>query len=386
MPTFIDDKGDQQDVKLDVTLYREANAQGMTVPQLLNTKYPTKADAPVFEQMCMSSGLIMNHDREFGLNPPTLGAVLEGKTASFTAGTVLDANPASRILYPAVVLELIESQLAVDRETDPNAFDEMVALDSSVASKRMEQPVINLTPAEEGKSQAISQLAEPDQMLTITTSDQTKTIATTSLGLLVSEEALQATTIDFVSMAVKRQAEVERNAKVYEWLLSFLTGDLDSGQSALSQTKADTYDSTIVAAGAVSKKALVKWLINNYFTRRISHVVGTTDNLLAIEDALATTNTNQPIPWAMNPQFSLMNRMISDLRFFNVSDDSGWTANTLMGLDKRYAIHRIRNTAAEYAAMEEFVLRKAKQLRFDTAVVATRMFDDAFDVLSLTLT
>ena len=78
--------------------------------------------------------------------------------------------------------------------------------------------------------------------------------------------------------------------------------------------------------------------------------------------------------------------MLSNLNYFVTEDSSGWPANTLMGLDSRYAIHRIRNSAAAYSAVEEFVLRRAKALRFDFSEIAYRMFDDAFDVLSLTTT
>lgn len=385
MAVILDKSGQQQEVTLQPTIYRQALNEGLSVPQYLNRHYPTSAETSAFEQLCVSAGLIVNKDNEFGLKPPTLKSMLEGTAELSGASNVLDADPASRILYPAVVLEMVENALQVDRATDPGLFDEMVGMDSSINSNRYEWPVINLARAEAARAKAISQLAEPNLMLTITSADSSKSLLTTSIGLEVSDQALQATTLDFVAMALRRQGEVERNAKTYEYLLAMLNGDTDMGQSALSQTAADTYDATIEAAGSVTKTALVSWLVHNYYQRRINWIVTDIAGSNAIEAALQTTNTNQFVPGALVPQFQLRNRMLDNLNIFITDPDQSWPAHTLMGFDSRYAIHRVRNAAARYSAVEQFVMRRSTQLRFDSAEIAYRMFDDAFDVLSLSL-
>ena len=386
MPLFINAEGQQTDVTLSPNLYKAAVDAGLSVPQYLNREYPTNAAAAssTFEQMCASSGLIVGDNREFGLRSPVLSDILSGK-ADLNAAAVADANPASRILYPAVVLELIENQLSVDRETDPTSFDKMIATDISVTSNRVEQPVVDVSNAEV-RAQAISQLAPPKTMLSITTSDTARTLPTMSIGMEVSDQALAATTMDFVSMIVNRQLKVERNARVYDYLLGFLNGDTDTGQSALAVTKADTYDALVTTAGTVSKKALVMWLVHNYYIRHITHVVTDIQGMMAIEDALVTTNTNQHVPGGLVPSFSIMNRMLQNLEIFVVDGTAGWTANTLMGIDASSAIVRIRNSAAAYSAVEQFVLRRSNALRYDFSEIAYRLFDDAFDVLSLDLT
>ena len=385
MPSFINAEGQQDDVTLSPNLYKAAVDAGLSVPQYVNRTYPTTAAAAssTFDQMCASAGLIVGSNQEFGLRAPMLADVLSGK-AELNAASTADANPASRILYPAVVLELIENKLAVDRDTDPTSFDKMVASEISVTSNRVEQPVVNVSNAEV-RAQAISQLAPPKTMLSITTSDTARALPTMSIGMEVSDQALSATTMDFVSMIVNRQLKVERNARVYDYLLGCLNGDADMGQAALGTTKANVYDAAIVAAGEVTKKALVLWLVNNYYKRHITHVVTDIQGMLAIEDALTTTNTNQQVPGALVPQFSVMNRMLQNLEIFVVDPSAGWTANTLMGLDASSAIVRMRNSAAAYSAVEQFVLRRSNALRYDFSEMAYRLFDDAFDTLSLTL-
>lgn len=388
MPSFIDKDGTRQEATLQPTIYKQAAMAGLSVPQLINRTYATHSGEALstFEQMCASEGLIVASNKEFGIRPPTIGALLDGNASLSAASNVIDGNPASRLLYPAVVLEMVESAIAQDRTTDPGLFDQMVGMETSITSSRYEWPVINLSRAEGARKKAISQLAEPEMMLTVTSADSSKSLLTQSIGLEVSDQALQATTMDFVSMALRRQGEVERNLQTYEYLLAFLNGDADMSQSALSQTKANSLDATITAAGAVTKTALVKWLVTNYYKRRINWVVTDIAGALAIEAALATTNTNQFVPGALVPQFSLVNRMLESLKLFIVEGGMNWPANTLMGLDSKNAIHRVRNSAASYSAVEAFVMRRSTQLRFDSAEIAYRLWDDAFDVLSLTLT
>lgn len=387
MATYIAKDGTQQEVKLDASIYKEAQLAGLTVPQLLNRKYETTADAPAstFDQLCASSGLIVKGDKEMGIRVPTIGALLDGRAQISGASNVLDADPASRLLYPSVVLEMVEDSLVPDRNSDVMAFDQMVAKELNVTTPKFEWPVISLKRAEQARSRVVAQLAEPQIMLSITSSDKSRSLLATSVGMQISDQALQASTLDFVSMAFKRQAEVERNLKVYEYLLAFLNGDTDMDQSALDQTKADTYDSAIVAAGAITKKALIKWLINNYYLRRIDYIVTDIDGAMAIEKALENTNTNENVPGFMLPSFSLVNRMLANLKIFIVEEGKSWPANTLMGIDSRYAIQRVRNSVMAFASVEQFITRRSQILRVDSAEIAYRLWDDAFDVLSLSL-
>lgn len=385
MAAFIDKDGKQQELTLQPTVYRQAQLAGLSVPQYINREYPTVGASSTFDQLCTSAGLIVGKNQEFGLRSPSLGLLLDGRAELGAASNVLDADPASRILYPAVVLEMLENALVSDREADPREFDKMVGMDSSISSSRYEWPVINLARAEAARAKAISQLAEPDMMLTITSADSSRSLLATSIGLEVSDQALQATTLDFVTMAIRRQQEVARQEKVYDYLLGFLNGDTDMDQAALAQVKAYTYDATIVAAGVASKLALVTWLVTNYYKRRINWVVTDIAGALALEAALTTTNTNQHVPGALVPMFSLANRILSQIQVFVVEPGRSWPANTLMGLDSKYAIHRVRNSAAAYSAVENFVMRRSTQLRFDSAEIAYRLFDDSFSTLSLTL-
>lgn len=385
-----DEKGENQEVKLDLSLYQAAAAEGLSVSQYINRNYSTDEEkyGTAFEQMCESTGLLTQPNKKYGIKAPSLADIFSGKAqmGQFGAASVADADPASRLLYPAAVIQMIEDKISVDRATDANFFDQMVGNDISVPTNRFEQPIISYSKVEDARRQAISQLSEPARMLTITAADQMRTIPTESIGLEVSDQALSATTLDLVGRSMGRYREVERLEVAYDYLKGFLNGDDDNGDSALSQTKADTLDSTITDAGAVTKKALLAWLWRNYYKRKVDWIVCDLDNAIAIESAMETTNTsNYPIP-GMAPNFNLINRVFDTLKVFVVDPQFSWPANTLMGFDSRNAITRVTNVSAAYSAVESFVLRRSTVMRIDTGEFCYRQFDDAFDVLSLTTT
>lgn len=395
--SFIDASGERHFVSLGPEIYKAAMEANLTPRQFINTTYPTTVDAKydTFTQMCGSVDLIFNQNAKMGVNSANLRSILDGKV-NFDAASgsvVREVNPVqSRILFPAAVLEYVESKLAVDRNSAVNVFDQAVALMTTVANARVEQPVINYEGKdgpEEARSQITSQLALPPAMMTITASDITRKIPTYSLGLQVSDEALAATTLDLVGLALTRQSEVERYALIGEALLAMLQGDSDNGDSALSQTKADTLDSTIVANGVLTQTAWVKWLYTNIQTRRINWIFCDIDAALAIEN-----RTGKPVVTGDDPNspridtlFNIAHPMlVAGVMMYIVPPDFSWPANTIMGIDSRYAIAKLTNSQAEYSAVERFALRKGSGIRFDFGNMWYRLYDDAFSVLSLTTT
>lgn len=213
---FIDAAGGRQEVDLDASIYQEAADNKISVPQLLSRRFSTDAETygSAFEQMAASAGIFMSEDRDNGFGKATIGDVLEGRLDASASVSTRESVPASRILFPAAILSLVEDKLYEDRSSDVVAFNQMVAVDETINSERYEQPVINFSVPEQGRSTPISQLSEPNVMGTLTTSDKAGRIPTFSLGLLVSKEAQRASTIDFVALSLARQAEIEKAAIV----------------------------------------------------------------------------------------------------------------------------------------------------------------------------
>lgn len=385
MPKFLDQNGATQEVTLDVSVYREAANAGMSVPHYLSQRYPTD-DAKygsTFEQLLANQGLFVRADRKHGLRPPTMAEIFDG-SAVMQAGTVVrDASPASRIMFPAVIIEAVENKLRSDTAGYVSLFDKMIAIDYSIAGPKYEQAVLNFSKPEAARSQGISQLALPSSMLSITVSDVARKIPTMSLGMEISQEALQATSLDLVALAVTRQAEMERSARIDEYIAAVVSGDPDMGQAALTPITHTTLDAAPVS-GAMTHKAWIKWLRLNWRKRHINWALCDLSTALKIENRTGkpTIQTDDPKSPRINPTAEVVNPAWQNVNIF-LMEDGVIAADYILGLDSRYALARARNIQADYTAVEEFVLRKSKAMRFDFGEVVYRLFEDANTLMQI---
>jgi hypothetical protein len=296
--------------------------------------------------------------------------------------------PASRILFPATILGVIENKLAVDLDSDANAFDGAIAQDDTIATDKFERPVLNFSGAEAGRSAPVAQLAKPQTMLSITASDKSMRIPTWGIGMEISEQALASTPIDLVGLAMARQAAVERNERAHNFILSLLNGDTDLSMVALSAiggkvVTAVSLDGT--ATTGISHKAWIKWLGTNSKKRKITHVFTDVEGMLAIElraGRPSSTDNIQGVTQRTNTTFSVANPKWETNVQVILVDNPAWPAGTVMGLDARYGIHRVSSLSAQYSAVEEFALRRATALRVDSGEMVYRLFDEAFEVLT----
>lgn len=395
MAAFIDAQGNTQQVELNVGLYKQFAERGQNFQQGINTLFPTDAAkyGSAFEQLCASEGIFVKGNKTLGIRPSTLADVLEGRQNMDAAVNVRDSVPTSRILYPAVVLAAVEDKLAEDMATTQNALDDMIGQDVTINGDRYEWPVLNYDNAEKPRGQRIAQLAMPVSMLTITVSDTSRRLTGVSLGLEVSDQALNNTPLDFVALTIARQAAVERNEKAVNDLLEVWNGDVDKGDASLSSLglvkTAQSYDSAITTAGSLTQKAWVKFLSEGSVRRTTSHIVTDLDTALLIEN-----RTGKPIITGDDPNsrridnlFDVMNPTWpgTNVKLFLVPEGSAWAANTIMAVDKRYSLRRVQSLTIAYNAIESYVLRRSTAMRFDYGVECHRLFSDATVGMTLTV-
>ena len=395
--SFVAKDGTQQQVSIGLEHYAMAQKQNLSLRQLVNTMYPTTPDAKsdTFTQMLASVNFNVKPVKEFGIRPLTM-AEIEYGGLEFSAGTQgMEVSPVqTKYLFPAVVAELVENKLFMDRASAISSFDSMIAITNSVAGRRVEQPVLDFSRPggpESARNQARAQGAEPDTMLTIKASQKAVTIPETPLAVQITDEVAQSVTVDFVALAMARQAEVEMYNRVGEDLLRVLNGDADAGSygtAALAQTKANTLDTSIVVAGTLTEIAYVKWLYSGIEKRRISYIVTDLAGAMAIHNRSGkpTQDKDESSTDAMNAKASIFfPDLVKDVQIFIVPAAASWPANTIMGFDSRYAMQRWVNTLATYSDVERYVMRRASGIVVSFGSKVTRIFDDAFNVLSLTL-
>ena len=402
MAFFIDTAGTTQHVEISPTIYREAHAANLSVPQFINRTYAEACDAgkgTPYQQILASEGLTMPGANQFGLRPATLQDVLDGKSGFQAAANTKDVGSpfgsASRTLFPAAVVTMIESAMAKDRTTDSVTFDQMIAVPMSIASENFEQPVVNYGTAggpEQTRSQRMAQLAGPVMVAKFSTADRLRRLPTWSFGAEFSDQALRASTLDIVALTMARLMEVERDAHVYEFMSDIWTGDGDLNTGAVSAVTTTSLDA-LASGGVVTHKSWVKFLARNRKYRKITHVAADIDTYLKVESRTGRPGSNNydPTLARIDPQAVVMNSGFgNDVKWF-ITDDAASggpvPANTVWALDSSRGIVKVTNTAASYSASEAFVMERKSALRIDWSEACYRMFGDselkAFDVLTI---
>ena len=384
-----DGSGHNQELALDCTVYKAAADESMSLPEYIRYKYPTVAGTPDnFSNLMASAGLYLK-DAD-GIRAPTMKAVMGGGMNFDLSGIVRDdgtgTTPSSRLLFPAVVMESLRSELASNNSDYLGGYNSLIANTKSINGPKYEQPVINVTAPEGSAAQPQAQLAEPACMVSITLADTSRRIPTKAIGLTISDEAAATSTLDLVQIAMTSQARAERVRVVDEQLGAMLNGSVDFGETALPSVTMQSFDPTITAAGQMTQTAWIKFLRANYTKMSVTDILMDIDTALVLEarsgkPIISSDDPNSP---RIDATFAVSNLGI--IRPNVLLLDSGIIgANTMVGLDNRYAIQRVINVAASYDAIEAYVLRRATSFRIDFGEIAHKLMSDAWTKATLTV-
>lgn len=391
MSKFFDHSGAIREVPLDVTMYRQSAEQGQSLRQFINASYPTNAEkyGTAFEQFCASEGINLRGDVRTGQRASTVAHMMDGDGPGMTAAVTKEAVPASRILFPAAVMGLVEDRLAVDLTQTDRVFNSLVAYEESINGDRADQPVINYTNAAANAPQTIAQLAMPASMITITASDKSYKLPVYSQGIEVSDQAARNTTIDLVSLTLARTFALQANLRAQGYMLQLKDGDIDNNDGSLSTLGYATTSTAMDAAasgGVLTQKAWLTWLTQSPDKRVIDVIVTDLATAMKIEGRTGkpVITTDNPNSARIDTLFTVLNpQWAPSVKVFLVMPGSGWPANTVMGMDSRYAIRRIRSLTASFQSTEAFVTKRSTISRFDYGEIVNRMFAEAFSVLTI---
>ena len=390
--SFRDYANVQHEVSIDVSDYMEASDHKMSLSQLYANKYQTRDDQPsALEQFARSANIRLRGDPKRGIRASTLKEIYHGipdKSAGpLTRGTGSDRNtPAGRILFPEIMMQMINEVLYSNKEDYLQPWDNAIALRSNVTGPRADQPTVNVSNLLDGASlsQPISQLAEPATMVTITLNSRSYTIPTKAIGLMMSDEAVQSVTIDLVAIMLASQARGERIARIEADMGAIINGDSDRGINAVSFADASTFDSAL-GTDQITHRAWVKWLRSNYQKLNVTHALMTIDSALDVEN-----RTGKPTVFSDTSRQA--NRFPADYTVENLGiptptvlllPSSIVGVDKVVGFDRQFALHEITNVSASYSAIQDFVLRKATGMRFDYGTALFKLYDEAFQGLTL---
>ena len=365
----------------------------MSLANYLNSTVDTDpAYGSCFEQVIAAAGIAVRRD-PLTKAPSTRMSKLLGTGAGSEMAIVRpDGSQAltvsGRMLFPAVVEQMMYHALMEDTSTYEGVYNQMIAMTSSVDSPRVYTPVANVLAPRGSLAQPIGQMAEPAAMLSISLSDRSLTIPRASIGLEIDDDAAKVVALDVVGMQLQQQAIGQRISLIDTGINSMIAGDLDLGLSALSSELMTAYDSTSTTAGAITHKAWIKWLRKDWKKMTIDWVFCDIDTFLAIENRTGRPiiTSNQGTDGRLNVTPVIAIPGLGDNVKFFIVETALIGANTLVGIDSSKAIHKYLWAAGQYAATESYVMRRSTAMRFDFAEMTTRFYPNGDGWKKLTLT
>ena len=291
----------------------------------------------------------------------------------------------ARLLYPEIVMQLTEATLRENYDDFLGTWNSMMAQTASVAGAMFTQPIINLSGPSSTRSNMISQLAEPNSVVSITTSDVSRRIPTRSIMALFSDQALEATTLDLMDIIMSAQARKERISLVHEDINAIVEGDPDRGETAKPVTAASVYDSA-ASASQLTQKAFVKYLYKLRLTGQasITHMMMDLNTAILLSDRSGkpvAANAFVRDSEGFSSTFSVDNVEGAPPKIL-VVPDGVVAAGKMVGIDQRTALRRVIDVTAAYQAVEAFVTRRATAFRIDTGEITHTLYADAFNVMT----
>ena len=326
---------------------------------------------------------------QMGVNPrSTLKEVMSGGVHAASTGG--DASITGRLLVTAMLLPVIENQMREDRSGYAAMLRQHAALNINLPGTRWDRPILDFKRPENSRPQPVAELAEPVRMLTIKSSQKSSALLGEAIGIEFSDQALQNSTIDFISLSMRRQAEESANEVAMAHILSLLNGDVDVGMPALASVVrggaavASTLDSA-AGSGKLTQTAWVKWLWRNNLRRTITTVVTDFDGALAIENRLGrpTVQSDDAKSKRIDVLTNVVNPNWPNQVDIIITQDPNWPSNTIVGFDKAYGYSMVSSAALNYSAMESLAIRRSTKLRIDSASAVDRFMNDAWDILDI---
>lgn len=408
--SYIGSEGRTKTGELKLEHYALAERHHLKTSQLINEIY---ADADprfgsAFEQGARSLGIYTKADPKYGILPTTVRDIMTGEcmtrmsavqmasspsgggTIVSPGGPVGGSTPASRVFFPEVVQAMVEENLRGDYSQEMSVFEGMLALDQTIASEMFVQPMINTSAPEGVRSMPISGNALPRNMISISSSQTAKAIATHSIGLSITDQAIAHATIDLVGVIVAAQAYGEMLAKLWEDMGSVVNGNLDAGQAAMTPVAGSTYDSAMTG-GVITHKGVLKMLNRPDRAMQYDCIMGTLDDLLAIQARTGRplmfdphtsgANMGNAGSYGLTQEVSVAN-FSNPTPTFLIVPDGLWAAQHLLVFAKNRFLARVRNSAASYSAVEQFVLQRTTNWRWDFGEMTYILHSDGGKLVS----
>lgn len=394
--------------ELHLSDYQKAAKMGLSVSNYLSRKYPD-ADVDgygsVFKQGMQSLGIYTKSEPERGIFASNMMDVLDGTCQPMMGGETIGGvaggsivapsqqgtTPATRVFFPETVLTMMNEVLQEDWTLEGQVWASMLAGTETLQTEMFTQPLINVEAPKAENSLPTAQNTLPRNMVSITTSQYSKSIVTNSIGLQISDQALMRTPLDLVGIIFAQQAAGENLRDLWRDIANIVAGNIDAGEAALTPVLFTDYDPAAVS-GTCTQTGWLNYLYDPSRTVRVDSIICDLATYLAIQNRdgrpliydpnTTGTNTGNLGTYGLNVEPNLLNVSIGVPNVM-VVPSSVVATGTIVGFDSRYALRQVVNASADYSATEKMVLQRSNFWRVDWGRMTYRLFEEAFKVTNL---
>lgn len=374
--SFIESGGRPSQIPISIDIYKSAADRNLSVPAYLQQEYGQKADknyanGSVFSQVMASLNAPIDVKGK-GFRAMKLGNILDG-----TFRAAVTQKTALTILAPAAILSIVEENKTEDYTDTLSMFEKLITIDKSNSSDTFAMPIFDVSNADKRQASAIGQSAI-SYVGQLTISRKSHTIPTFSYCLEAADKALKDYCIDTIAIYLRLLRNSLAFNLVCQQLNSLINGDRDMDIKPLPVVPINKYDSE-AGNGVLTHKAYMKWLRNDCRFYQVDYVLCNEDDYFRIIERKGCPNISlEQMANATKP----INKNIFEPQIF-ILDEGIVPSGTLVGIDSRYAIARLKNSWANFDAVEEMVMRNGKALHFYERQVVYRHDDQAFKVTTL---
>jgi len=383
--------------------YEMAAQLGVRTSQVINAKYPD-CDATLgtaWEQGRKSVGIFRKDQPELGIRSTTVREILNGDCMrnaglmQLSGGSIVapsvpvgGSTPTSLYFLPETILETVEENLQADYGPEMAMFERLIADSLSIAGPVYTQPVINTEAPEEHDARPIAQNSLPRNLVSISASQTSRTVPTEAMGLQISDQAVQLSTLNLVSIILQKQMLGAKKRMLWRDISALVSGNKDAGEIALTAKPITDYDSS-AGAGVITQKSMLNILYRPDRIHQYDAVLCTLDDYMAIQNRSGRPLMFDPKTTGTNTgdagSYGLDVTIASPANFAQLGvpmvfivPDGLWAAQQMLFLDTRYALRRVTNTLASYSAIQAQILQRSNFMRFDVGLIIHRLFEDAF--------
>lgn len=363
------------EIKLNKNMYREAVEEyGLTFSEYLEHMNPSKPNDKLtaFERQLARYDIKTQSDPKRGIYAGSLHQFF-----------VTDSD--ATILFPEFINNMARWEMLVP-EDDPYDINLITGGQELGLSSNIFQEMY-VDDSEDDYQESVTNEMAGFPEFTITWSQKAEGMKKYGIALKWSYEFMRRARIDIIRPVIQRFAQMQKRAIFREGLYFLINGTGTDMTPAASSSTMATYDTSISAAGEVSYKGWLFWLnamrpyqIDTVFMRMSTAYALLTMtrpnvNELALREALDPKLVNAPV----------LIRGIRANPVMVIVDDAHISANTIVGIDSKYAARRMFEIGADLVETERIITQQFERIVLSNYSGFSKIFPKATHVLTLTV-